>query len=86
LDQASTALGLPVSKCEVDAGRVLYLAGENPDDVRMRWIVLAEKLGFDPKTIGVHFLPGVFRLSEIMPAVRKEIERIGDVERRFLFA
>src|SRR5262245_12040442 len=31
------------------SGPVCYFAGENPDDVRMRWIAMAEKIGFDRK-------------------------------------
>ena len=44
---ASVALGSPIGKYEVAEGRVLYFAGENPDDVRMRWIAMARPMGFD---------------------------------------
>ena len=53
--------GFPIGKRDVDPGRVLYLAGENPDDVRMRWIALSEKMDFDLDTIDVHFLAGVLQ-------------------------
>lgn len=76
---ASKALGLPVGKHEVEPGRVLYFAGENPDDVRMRWTVLSEALGFDPKTIDVHFLPGTCKLSEVALRIRQEVQRLGGV-------
>jgi AAA domain len=46
---AHTALGLPLGNREVEQGKVLYLAGENPDDVRMRWIKLCEEMGVEPK-------------------------------------
>jgi len=64
---------------EVERGRVLYLAGENPDDARMRWIAMAQQMGFDIDTINVHFVPGVFKLSEMLERVRTEITRIGSV-------
>jgi hypothetical protein len=64
---------------EVETGRVLYLAGENADDVRMRWIAMAQQLGFDIDDIDVHFIPGVFRFSQMIERVRTEIARIGDV-------
>jgi hypothetical protein len=69
---AHTALGLKLGDREVEQGKVLYLAGENPDDVRMRWIKLCEDLGKEPKDIPVIFLPSNPRLSEI--AVRKQID------------
>jgi hypothetical protein len=76
---AHVALGRNIGDIEVDKGRVLYLAGENPDDVRMRWLASAEKLGFDSDTVDVHFLPGVFRISEIYQRVYEEVQKIGPV-------
>ncbi|MGY4283633.1 hypothetical protein ACVWXO_002853 [Bradyrhizobium sp. LM2.7] len=63
----------------VEKGKVLYLAGENADDVRMRWIAMAQQMGFDIDTIDVHFIPGVFKFSEMLERVRAEIVRIGEV-------
>jgi hypothetical protein len=76
---ASTALGRPVGEYHVEKGRVLYLAGENPDDVRMRWLAMADSMDFDINKIDVHFLPGVFKLSEIEGRIRAEIEKIGPI-------
>ena len=76
---AHVALGRSIGKHQLERGRVLYLAGENPDDVRMRWIAMSEKMGFDPAKIDVHFLPGVFKLSEIYARIANEVERIGGV-------
>ena len=58
---------------------MLYLAGENADDVRMRWIALAQHMGFDLDTVGVHFIPGMFKISEMQERIRAEIEQIGPV-------
>jgi hypothetical protein len=62
---------------EVEQCRVLYLAGENPDDVRARWIAMSDKLGFDSNTIPVHFVEGVFSISGMLERVRTETEAIG---------
>jgi hypothetical protein len=76
---ACVALGRPLGDYQLQQGRVLYLAGENPDDVRMRWIAMSEKMGFDAAKIDVHFLPGVFKLSEIHARIAAEVDRIGGV-------
>jgi hypothetical protein len=54
---------------EVERGSVCYLAGENPDDVRMRWMAMSEQLEFDTKDIDVHFVPGRFPIKAIKAAV-----------------
>jgi hypothetical protein len=64
---------------EVEKGRVLYFAGENADDVRMRWIAFAQQIGFDIDTIDVHFIPGTFKISAMQDRIRREIEQTGDV-------
>jgi hypothetical protein len=74
---ASKALGRSIGNREVDAGRVLYLVGENPDDVKMRWIAFAEKMKFDAETIDVHFVEGVLKLSATGQRIKTEIERLG---------
>jgi RecA-family ATPase len=62
---AHVAEGLPLNGAAVSQGRVLYLAGENPDDIRMRWIVLMERMGLDENEIAVDFVDGRFNISEI---------------------
>jgi DNA-binding PadR family transcriptional regulator len=55
---AHAALGLMLGTREVDKVRVLFFAGENPDDVRARWIKLCEEMEIEPENIDVFFLPG----------------------------
>jgi len=74
---ASKALGRSIGNREVDPGRVLYLVGENPDDVKMRWIAFAEKMKFDTETMDVHFVEGVLKLSNTGQRIKTEIERLG---------
>jgi hypothetical protein len=76
---ACVALGRPAGEYPVEKGRVLYLAGENPDDVRMRWLAMADAMDFDIAAIDVHFLPGVYNLSEIVGRIKAEIDKIGDI-------
>jgi RecA-family ATPase len=45
---ASVALGIIFAGRQTEKCRVLYAAAENPDDVRMRWIALAQQMDFDP--------------------------------------
>ena len=58
-------------------GKVLYFAGENPDDVRMRWIAMSEHIGFDINAIDVHFVEGVVDLKELEDRIRAEAEVLG---------
>jgi hypothetical protein len=53
---------------------VFILVGENPDDVRMRWIGLAEIMKFDINNIDVHFVPGVFPVSTIRKVIADHAE------------
>jgi DNA-binding MarR family transcriptional regulator len=73
----SIARGVPIGGREVERGRVLYIAGENPDDVRQRWIAMAEKMGFDLDSIDVHFIDDTRDLDEVERRARDEGEKLG---------
>jgi hypothetical protein len=62
---------------ETEHGRVVYFAGENTQDIRQRWIALAEIMGFDPDTIDVWFRDGVLKISTAAEQIKKEVEEIG---------
>ena len=74
---ASTALGRPFAGRETKPIRVLYLAAENADDVRMRWIAFAQNMDFDIDAIDVYFVEGRFSLSKSLQQLRAEAERHG---------
>jgi hypothetical protein len=74
------ALGRPLGDHQMEAGRVLYFAGENPDDIRMRWLAMSEHLKFDVDKIGVYFVPGTGSISGDMAAIAARIEAIGGVD------
>jgi len=69
---AHVALGFELAGREVEQGSVLYFAGENPDDVRTRWIKLCEELGQNPDIMDVVFLPGTPIISN--KEIRKRID------------
>ena len=74
---ASTALGVVFANRETKRRRVLYLAAENPADVRMRWIALAQQMDFDPDTIEVYFIEGSFKISQMGEKLKEEATRCG---------
>lgn len=76
---ASTELGRAIGPHAVEKGSVLYFAGENPDDVRMRWIALSQQMDFDVNQVDVHFIPGVFKISELMDEIKTEVAARGGV-------
>jgi hypothetical protein len=61
-------------------GARAFFAGENPDDIRARWIALAQQMCFDIETIDVHFIPGKFKISQLIKRIRGEVEALGGVE------
>jgi AAA domain len=74
---ASTALGVVFAGRETKRRRVLYLAAENPDDVRMRWIALSQHMHFAIDAIEVFFVEGVFKISDAKDRLREEAEKLG---------
>jgi AAA domain len=74
---ASVALGSPFAGRETKIRRVLYLAAENPTDIRMRWIALAQQMDFDADTIEVYFVEGVFKISQMTTKLKDEAARVG---------
>jgi hypothetical protein len=75
---ACKALGRKFGPCDVEKGRVLFLVGENPDDVRPRWIAMSQQMDFDINNIDVYFLPGVFKLSAMREQIECQASSIGD--------
>jgi hypothetical protein len=74
---ASVARGTMFAGRETKQRRVLYLAAENPVDVRMRWIALAEQMDIEANAIEVYFVEGAFKISQMAETLRKEAERAG---------
>ena len=71
------ASGAPLGAREVEQCRVLYLAGENPDDVRARWLAMSDVLDFGAGVIPVHFVEGVISVSGTQERIASEAEKLG---------
>lgn len=76
---AAVAQGKDFAGLEVAQGRVLYFAGENPEDVRMRWIAMAEHQNFDSDLIDVHFISGTFSIAKMEKKITQEVAALGGV-------
>lgn len=56
---------------EVERGDVIFMAGENPDDVRARMIATMEHMGIDPAACRVHFIAGTFSIRADLAMITK---------------
>ncbi len=65
---------------EVERGRVVYFAGENPDDIRMRWIAMADYFGFSFDSVDVHFVLGRVSLNGDIDRIRAKVHEIGGAQ------
>jgi len=78
-----TAISIAIEKVlgpyPVQQGRVLYLAGENPDDFRARMAGTAQEMGASPESLRDMFyvVPAAFPLVSMLPELRAIAERIG---------
>jgi AAA domain/Bifunctional DNA primase/polymerase, N-terminal len=77
---AHVALGRRLGDLDVEKGRVLILAGENPTDAKMRWIALSQQMQFGRNEIDVHWIEDVFQISEAFEQVRREVKELGGVD------
>jgi hypothetical protein len=73
------ARALPMHGQEVKGGTVLILAGENPDDIRARFLVLADYWGFDAAKIKMRFVAGVINITSRLGEIRAEVAAISDL-------
>lgn len=62
----------------VDKGRVIYLVGENPDDVRMRVIGSDAKRDDAPARDDIWFIPGIFDIAKMMGAIETDLREHGE--------
>ena len=74
---ATVALGRSFGGLGTKPFRVLYLAAENPVDIQMRWIALADEMGFDVNAIAVFFVKARFKIGTTMKELRAEAVRVG---------
>ncbi len=78
---AATAIatGTDFGTREVEHGDVLFMAGENPDDVRARVIATMEFYNIDPATCRLHFIAGTFSIRADMERLRAEAAKLPNL-------
>lgn len=64
---------------EVERGDVLFLAGENPDDVRARMIATMEHNLIEPVMCDVHFIPGTFSIRADMAKLTEAAAKLPNL-------
>jgi AAA domain len=64
----------------VEKGRVIYLVGENPDELCMR-VIGADSLRHDkPETDQIAFVPGTFHIPDMRAALERHARKMGGVD------
>ncbi len=67
-----------IGAIEVTQGNVLFLAGENPDDLCVRLHAACQAYSLDPATLPVHVMPGNFPISaEAAELLKQKINATG---------
>lgn len=64
---------------ETEQGDVLFLAGENPDDVRARVIVGLEHAGLSTQATPLHFIPGTFSIRADMERIKEAVAALPNL-------
>jgi hypothetical protein len=78
---AHVACGLAIGGLSVEKGRVVYFAGENPDDVRARWIKQCEEMHLNPEELEVFFMSGAHPIStdQVRGLIEADVAAIGPI-------
>lgn len=75
----SVATGSDFCEREVEHGDVLFMAGENPDDVRARVIATMEFYQIDPAQCRLHFIAGTFSIRADMERLKSEAAKLPNL-------
>ena len=63
----------------VTQGGVLFLAGENSDDIRARYIAMLDKEGVQVGSIPFYFIDGIIDINAEMPRIMAEVGNIPNL-------
>jgi len=74
----SVSAHLHLGPCATERGRVIYLAGENPDDVRYRLIALCQSAGIAPPA-DLIIIPRAAPLNDALPDLCAAIAPFGEI-------
>jgi hypothetical protein len=75
--EISMALGQNLNGRQVEQGNAVYFAAENPDDVKCRMILMADRMGLDLETLPMRFVEGGFNIDDWADHIRGEVEAFG---------
>ena len=64
---------------DVEHGRIVYIARENPTDVRMRLLGMATRMKIDPATLDFLVIEQLETLDKDLARITREVEAFGDV-------
>lgn len=67
-----------LGKHGAEKGQVVYFAGENPDDLRMR--VLGDEHLYNDDNARISFIPGTFSIEAMQTRIEAEIKLLGGVD------
>jgi hypothetical protein len=73
------AMGEMFGDRECEQGDVIFMAGENPDDVRARMIATMEYSGIDPARCRVHFIAGTFSIKNDLARIADEAAKLPNL-------
>lgn len=76
---AAIATGMQFCGKEVEYGDVLFLAGENPDDVRARVIATLDFYNIDPASCRIHFIAGTFSIRADMARLKEAASKLPNL-------
>jgi hypothetical protein len=83
--QMCVALGRPFAGRDVEHGRVLVLAGENPDDYGLRLLATAQAMKVPPATLtNVGIIAGSFSLAAATPGIGAAALEFGELTAVFV--
>jgi AAA domain len=82
---AKTSIALAEAISQATAGRtIVYLAGENPDDVRARMVLMKDRLGIDRLPDTLRFVDRTFHMPDTMEFLRELIDALGGADLIFV--
>jgi hypothetical protein len=68
------AVGRGLDGRRVEQGNIVYFAAENPDDVKARMILTADRMGLDLPTLPMWFVEGGFNIGDWADHIRSQVE------------
>jgi AAA domain len=71
------ASGQDLDGRRVEQGTAIYFAAENPEDVKCRVLLMADRLKLDLETLPIRFVEGSFNIDDWADHIRSQVEGIG---------